>query len=289
MKKLNDFIKRDIGIVLCIAFYTAFMLITKMIIPHFDGASWYIVNSVQRLLFGIIELFVFIKIFKKESCKEVIHFKNFKTGLKASYVMFLIILLEIVTYFIIGAKSWIDTTVPIVVSCLFLQQITTGFWEELNFRAFVLEGYHKLEHKTKKSRLIYAFVSFAIFGLVHAVECDSLSMAVYRFFTTGIWGFAFSSVYLYTNNVLVVMFMHFITNIFSNATMFVAEWNVSTAFIILNDYGYFVLLGVMLLTAVCYLCKEPKEVALFTEFDIINQDDTLPQERRKDKTNIPTQ
>ena len=53
--------------------------------------------------------------------------------------------------------------------------------------------------------------------------------------------------------------MHFLTNIFSNATGFIAEFNISTAFIVLNDYVYFVLLGVMFLMAVIYLCKEPKE------------------------------
>lgn len=259
MRQIKNLIKKEIGIVFCIIFSIVFLVIANMLVPYFDGAYWYVVSSVQRLLFGIVELFVFIKIFKKEKWTEVLHFKNFKNGLVAGFVMFLIILFDIVTYFIIGAKSWINTTVPIVVSCLFFQQITTGFWEELTYRAFVIEGYYKTENRTKKTRLIYAFVSFAIFGMLHAIECDSLSMALYRFITTGIWGFTFASIYLYSHNILVAMFMHFITNIFSNATIFVAEWNASTAFIVLNDYIYFVLLGVMFLIAVIYLCKEPKE------------------------------
>lgn len=235
------------------------MIISDILFLHFDGASWYIVSSIQRLLFGIVELFIFIIVFKKERWTEVLHLKNFRYGLVASSVMFLIILFNIVTYFIIGAKSWVNTTVPIIVSCLFLQQITTGFWEELTFRAFVVEGYHQTEHKTKRMRLLYALISFAIFGMLHAVECDSLSMALVRFVTTGVWGFAFASIYLYSHNLLVVMLMHFITNIFSNATIFIAEFNISTTFTVLNDYVYFVLLGAMFLTAVIYLCKEPKE------------------------------
>ena len=83
----------------------------KNLIPYFYGASWYVVSSVQRLLFGVIELWFFMKIFKKERWTEVLYFKNFKNGLIAGSVMFLIILFEIVTYFVIGAKSWIDTTV----------------------------------------------------------------------------------------------------------------------------------------------------------------------------------
>ena len=49
--------------------------------PFFYGASWYVVSSIQRLLFGMIELCFFVKIFKKEKWTEVIHFKNFKNGL----------------------------------------------------------------------------------------------------------------------------------------------------------------------------------------------------------------
>ena len=259
MDNIKKFIKKEIGIVCGLAFAIIFKVIADILSPHFDGASWYIVSSIQRLLFGIAELFVFIKIFKKERWTEVLHFKNFRHGLIAGSVMFLIILFNIVTYFIIGAKSWVNTTVPIVVSCLFFQQITTGFWEELTFRAFVVEGYYQTEHKSKRTRLLYAFISFAIFGMLHAVECDSFSMALLRFVTTGIWGVAFASIYLYSHNLLVVMLMHFITNIFSNATGFIAEFNISTAFIVLNDYVYFVLLGVMFLMAVIYLCKEPKE------------------------------
>lgn len=255
---MKDFVKKESGIIFCVIFSIIFKMIAQNLTPYFDGALWYIVSSIQRLLFGIIELLIFIKVYKK-SWTDVIHFRNFKNGLIASSVMFLIILFDIVTYLVIGAKSWLNTTVPIVFSCLFFQQITTGFWEELNFRAYVIEGYYTSKYKTKKTRFIYAFLSFAIFGILHAIECDSLSSALYSFITTGIWGFAFASIYLYSHNILVVMFMHFITNIFSNATNFVAEWDVSTAFIILNDYIYFVLLGAMFLTAVIFLCKEPKE------------------------------
>ena len=95
--------------------------------------------------------------------------------------------------------------------------------------------------------------------MLHAIECDSLSMALYRFITTGIWGFAFASVYLYSHNIMTAMFMHFITNIFLNAKIFIAEWNESMALIILDNYVYFVLLVVLFLTVVIYLYKEPKE------------------------------
>lgn len=259
MNKIITFAKKDIGVFLCIIFYILFLLIARTVRTYYnlDGAEWYVFSSIQRLLFGFIALFVFIKIFKKEKWTNVINFQNFKNGLVAGSSIFLMILVYI-AYFAVGAKSFINTTVLIVLSCLFFQQITTGFWEELTFRAFVMEGYFSSENRTWKTRLIYAMLSFIIFGLVHAIECDSFSYALYRFITTGIWGFVFASIYLYSHNILVPMCLHFITDIFANGISFVDEWNESQLFTILNNYIYFIVLGIMFISSIIYIVKKPK-------------------------------
>ena len=255
---MKEHIKKDIGIVFCIIFYSIFIVVTNVSRSYFDGAYWYIVNSIQRMLFGMIELFVFIKIYKKEKWTDIIHFKNFKYGFSASIGMFLYLPFEIITYYIIGAKEWLNTTFSIVVSCLLFQQFATGFWEELTFRAFVCEGYYQRNTVTAKNRLVYAFISFLLFGIIHAIECGTLEIAIYRFISTGIWGFAFASIYLYTHNILVAMFMHFFTDIFLNVPVFIAEWNNSIALTVLDNYIQFVFLGIIFIVAVYFLLKEPK-------------------------------
>lgn len=255
---MKAFLKKDIGILFCIIYYFLFIAVSNMLRPYFDGAYWYLVSSMQRILFGFMELFVFIKLYKKGNWTDVIHFKNFKYGLLAGIGMFLYLPFEIITYYIIGAKEWLNTTVPIVVSCLFFQQFATGFWEELTFRAFVCEGYYQRNTATTKNRLVYALISFMVFGIVHAIECDTLEIAIYRFITTGTWGFAFASVYLHTQNILAAMFMHFFTNIFLNIPTFIAEWNDSAALTILDNYIHFVFLGIMILIGIYFLWKEPK-------------------------------
>lgn len=255
---MKELIKKNIGIVLCIIFYSIFIVVTNVSRSYFDGAYWYIVNSIQRMLFGMIELFVFMKIYKKEKWTDIIHFKNFKYGFSASMGMFLYLPFEIITYYIIGAKEWLNTTFPIVVSCLLFQQFATGFWEELTFRAFVCEGYYQRNTVTAKNRLVYAFISFLLFGIIHAIECDTLEIAIYRFISTGVWGFAFASVYLYTHNILVAMFMHFFTDIFLNVPTFIAEWNDSITLTVLDNYIQFVFLGIIFIVAVYFLRKEPK-------------------------------
>lgn len=97
-----------------------------------------------------------------------------------------------------------------------------------------------------------------LFGIAHVIGCDTLEVAIYRFITTGIWGFAFASIYLYTHNILVAMFMHFFTDIFLNVPIFIAEWNDSIALTILDNYIHFVFLGIIIIVAVYFLLKEPK-------------------------------
>ncbi len=255
---MKELIKKDIGIILCIIFYSIFIAVANISRSYFDGAYWYIASSIQRMLFGIIELFIFMKIYKKEKWTDIIHFKNFKYGFSASIGMFLYLPFEIITYYIIGAREWLNTTFPIVVSCLLFQQFATGFWEELTFRAFVCEGYYQRNTVTAKNRLVYAFISFLLFGIIHAIECGTLEIAIYRFISTGIWGFAFASIYLYTRNILVAMFMHFFTDIFLNVPVFIAEWNDSIALTVLDNYIQFIFLGIIFMVAVYFLWKEPK-------------------------------
>lgn len=249
-------IKNNIGILLCILFVAVFDVISNMLYPHFDGAYWYSISSIQRFLFFVIELYIFIKIFKR-NVKDILNFKNFKYGLISGVAMFAFVIFNIITYNFIGAKSWVNTTIPILVSCLLFQQLTTGLWEEITFRLFICEGYYLGKNKTFRRRLIYAIISFIIFGLCHSIECSDLSLAIYRFITTGIWGFAFASIYLYTNNIVAAMFMHFFTDIFLNMNSFVKAWSDASLFIILDNYVQFVFLAFILIVAIYYLKKEP--------------------------------
>lgn len=171
--------------------------------------------------------------------------------------MLLYVVFDVITYTVIGAKTWLNTTMPIVASCLIFMQLATGLWEELTFRAFVCEGYYQGSSATFKRRLLYAGISMMIFGMVHAVECGSLEQAVYRFITTGVWGFAFASVYLYTHNILVAAIIHFFTNIFLNISIFISDWNDSPLFMILDNYVQWVMLAAILIVAVVFLYKKP--------------------------------
>ena len=257
MKKLKSFLYRDIGIIVCILFYICFLMIANAQRPYLHGADWYIASSIQRTIFGVVELMIFVKLFRKEKWTNVINFTHFKDGLRAgSGLILYTIVITVVT--LMGLGSIINTTPAILFSCLICQQVTTGFWEELTFRAFVLEGYANKEKKNWQCRMAYACISFLIFGLLHAIERDNIVDAVDIFFLTGVFGFAFAAVYLHSHNILAPMLLHFIYDIPANLQQFVATWKEDKRlFVVLNNYVGPSAFLLMLIISVVFVVKEP--------------------------------
>ena len=257
MEKIKKVITQNIGIVYSIVLISLFILIDNILSSYFDGAQWYIVTCIERFIFGIMALFIFIGLYSKGKWTNVINFNNFKNGLVAGSGLLLFIVFYII-YLIIGINGFINTTLRIVFSCLFFVQISTAFMEEIICRAFLLEGYFNKNNDTWKIRLIYALLSFAFFGLAHAISCDNLSFAIERFFMTGIMGFVYATIYLCSHNILVPILFHFIYDIFANTTIFVSEWSESKLFITLDNYFYLTFTCIMFIVSFIFLIKGKK-------------------------------
>lgn len=99
-----------------------------------------------------------------------------------------------------------------------MQQLTTALYEELNYRFLILEGYFH-GNKSVWSRLLYAFVSFLVFGAAHVVTGWSTS----AFFLSRAIGFTFAVIYLKSGNIVIPMLLHFIYDIPTNMTSYI-EW-----------------------------------------------------------------
>lgn len=257
MKKVKSVLSNDIGILLSILFYICFIAVARPLMPYLGGSNWYFFSSLQRIIFGLIELAIFVKIFHKGKWTNIINFTHFKDGLRAGSALILYTVLVVIVM-TAGIGSLADTTFATLFSCLICQQAATGFWEELTFRLFLLEGYFNKEKKNRLCRLTYASISFIVFGLIHAVERNNLKDAIDIFIVTGIFGFVYASIYLYSHNILVPMLLHFIYDIFANLQHFVEVWNEdSQLFNVLNNYVLVAGFYSMFVVSLIFVLKEP--------------------------------
>ena len=51
---------------------------------------------------------------------------SFKDAVPACSAMLLYVVFDVITYTVVGPKGWVNTTMPIVVSCLIFMQFATG-------------------------------------------------------------------------------------------------------------------------------------------------------------------
>lgn len=209
---------------------------------HNTPVLWFVCSSAQRLVFGIAILFLVSKIHGRTK-KDILSFKNSKMAL-AGGIGYIVVTVYTMVLLALGAKAITDLTVGLFVSQILMQQITTGFFEELTCRLLLLEGYF-YGPKSLKRKLLYAMLSFVFFGVAHVVTGWDLM----RFLHTGICGFAFGVMYLKSRNIIIPMILHFVYDIFANMLQYIGYINSKPFFILYNlgDAMYIVMFGLSLI------------------------------------------
>jgi len=64
---------------------------------------------------------------------------------------------------------------------IILQQIATGFWEELTFRGYFMQGFIDKYQYSLGCRFLCCLLVGIVFGASHTLECSSWYEAIYRF------------------------------------------------------------------------------------------------------------
>ena len=240
--------KRWIGIILAIIIEVVFVGISLLVLSFLSGVPWFVFSSVLRIAFGVVILVLINKIYGK-SPKELLSFSNTKLAL-ISGIGFLVFFAYYLIDYATGFESFVGLSVGIVISRVFLQQITTGFFEELNYRVLVLEGY-RYGKKSVDRKIVYALISFVLFGLLHVVT----GWNTYTFLQTGVIGFAFAVIYLNSGNIIIPMILHFIYDVFANSAGYI-KWNDSELHTSIDSVFKIALLVMFLVSFVSLFRKE---------------------------------
>ena len=208
--------KRYGGFVWHLIFAAGFIGLSLLFLQLTEGVTWFLISSALRIVFGFAILFTACKLFEL-SPSEVLSNKNIKGALIAGtgfFLFFLYFLVEVAS----GFGKVTGLTMGLFLSRVLLQQLTTGFYEELNYRFLLLEG---LKHtsNTRRLKLIYVFGNAVLFGLLHCVT----GWNTYTFLTTGTIGFAFAVIFVKSGNIVLPMVLHFVYDFIIHITSFM-EW-----------------------------------------------------------------
>lgn len=251
-KALTD--QRYVGIFAAILFAAAFLGISIFVHEHTriisNPTHWYLFSSILRAVFGMAILFFVRKIYGKTP-KQALGFHNTKVAL-VSAAGFLIFFVYYLFDYAAGFNTIVGLSAGLLVSKVLLQQITTGFYEELNYRLLILEGYFYGKPSVGR-KLAYALISFVAFGLIHVIT----GWSTYGFLHTGAVGFAFAVIYLNSGNMMLPMLLHFVYDIFANLADYV-EWNQSLLFVAVNSV-FEIMLAIMFLVSFLLLFRKDQK------------------------------
>ena len=136
-------------------------MLSMLIVNFVSGIPWYLLSSMLRAAFGVIILMLGTRLYGKTT-REILSLHNSKIAI-LSGLGFLVFLLCYVAAVYVGCRGISGLAAGLFFARILLQQLTTALYEELNHRFLILEGYFH-GNKSVWSRLLYAFVSFLVFG-----------------------------------------------------------------------------------------------------------------------------
>ncbi len=242
--------RRFSGYIWHFLFAGLFIGLSLYISEYTKGVTWYLISSLLRIIFGITILIVSAGLFERK-IPDILSFSKTKEAIFAG-IGFLIFFLYDGFVVISGIGKITGLTTGILLSRIILQQATTGFYEELNYRFLLLEGLKYTEDKVG-TKSMCVMISAILFGLLHCVT----GWNTYTFFQTGAIGFAFAVIFVKSGNILIPMILHFVYDVIANTAGFV-EWNHTSVFDNLSSIFPIMLAIMFVISAVILIVPEKK-------------------------------
>ncbi len=245
--------KKFSGYIWHFIFAGVFIGLSLCFIEFTQGVTWYLISSTLRIIFGTAILMVSARLFERKP-SDILSFGKTKEALLAG-AGFLLFFLYYLVVVVSGFGKITGLTVSVFLTKIILQQITTGFYEELNYRFLLLEGLKYTKNKIG-TKLVYVTISSVLFGLLHCVT----GWNTFTFFQTGAIGFAFAVIFVRSGNIVVPMILHFIYDVFAKTAVYV-EWEHTPFFDNMNSI-FGIMLGIMVVISTVILIAPKKNVSI---------------------------
>lgn len=209
--------KKYSGVLWHFLFAGLFIGISLIGMQFLEGIAWNLFSSLLRVVFGIAILMLASRLFEKKPT-ELLKMQNTKTALIAGsgFLIYFVYYIILVTS---GFGKIVGLSIGYFIAKAIVQQLTTGFYEELNYRLLLTEGLNYTRN-TSLHKLLYVLGSAILFGLLHCVTGWDTN----RFFQTGAIGFAFAVMFVKSGNIVLPMIFHFLYDVIAVTTPYI-EWN----------------------------------------------------------------
>ena len=238
------------GFVWHFIFAGLFIGLSLLILEYVEGTAWFLISTVLRVIFGTLILITSSRLFGRK-ISDILSPENTRGALIAGSGFLILFLYNVVTV-ASGYGGLTGFSAALFISKVILQQASTGFYEELNYRFLLLEGI-KHTRNTVPVRLAYVLTSSVLFGLLHCIpEWDT-----YTFIRTAVMGFGFAVIFVKSGNILVPMVLHFLYDIVAKMTGFI-EWN-HNAFFDGMSSAFEIMLAVMFVISFVILVMNKKD------------------------------
>ncbi len=239
------------GILWHFIFAGLFIGLSLIFLECTEGVTWYLVSTALRLMFGTAILLISIRLFEA-SPRDIMSLRNTKGALLSGFGFLLFFVYYCFTV-ASGFGGIAGLSVEIFLSKVLLQQIMTGFYEELNYRYLLLEGLKNTKNSLSL-KLLFTLGSAVLFGLLHCVT----GWSTYTFLQTGAIGFTFAVIFVCSGNIMIPMLLHFIYDLFAKLAPYVT-WNHTPLFDSLNS-AFEIMLAVMFAISLVILILNDRRV-----------------------------
>lgn len=250
-------------ILLFLAFDTISWLVENLVLDKIgiteeeNQLVYLLYEIVHRVLYGVVTV-VFVKKLYHRSVPEIFHLNNSRKALCMAAGEF-VFLTGLIVVNGVGCDfrylHALNLTVALLLLEIVLYPLVVGFFEEILFRVFMLDGYFYCKKQSRMNRLVYVIIGTVIFGAVHYTEGEPI-----RILLAGAGGVAFTTIYLKTRNLVIPMLLHAIHDMYTFYCGSYLVYNWTPKKIEFNNSMHIVLPIVSIVVSLVILLWEKKNV-----------------------------